>query len=151
MNLKISTLVMGHHHNVMKGFTRDLFERLTPPGVKVDLVRFDGSETGDVVHLQLKMPFFPPQNWISEITNHGSNETRSWFVDTGTVLPWFLGAWEHHHRVEQHGPNCLIIDDINFRAASWIPDVLLYPILWIQFAGRRSVYRQYFGFPSSTD
>ena len=147
MNLKISTKVAGDHRVVMKGFTRDLFEQLTPPGIKVELVRFDGSETGDTVHLRLMMPLLPPQDWISEIVDHGSNEEKSWFVDKGTTLPWFLSFWEHHHLVENAEQGSVIIDDIRFKSASWIPDFLMYPILWLQFAGRKPVYKRVFGTP----
>lgn len=145
MRLFLSTPVSGHHTSIMSRFDRSLFQQLTPPGAQVDLVRFDGSTTGDTVHLRLKMPFMPAQDWISEIVEHGSTAQESWFVDQGTTLPWFLTYWRHRHVVKQSGDHSEIIDDIEFQGPTWLPDVLMYPILWAQFAWRKPIYRQIFG------
>ncbi|MDP5170151.1 MAG: hypothetical protein NWR72_07890 [Bacteroidia bacterium] len=151
MRITLSTPVAGHHAGIMARFDRELFEQLSPPGAKVDLIRFDGSETGDLVHIRLHLPLMPAQNWISKIVDHGSDDNTSWFVDEGKTLPWFLSAWQHRHVVKQEGDHSLIIDDIRFTAPLWLPDFLLYPVLWAQFAWRRPVYRRVFGvaLPSS--
>ncbi len=146
MKLILSTRVSGHHQDIIRGFNRGLFEQLTPPGAQVDLVRFDGSETGDIVHLRLSLPFMSAQDWISEIVDHGSDEQQSWFVDRGTKLPWFLNKWEHRHIVKQvDKSHCDIIDDIRYAGPTWLPDPFLYPVLWMQFAWRKPVYRKVFG------
>lgn len=147
MHLLLSTPVTGHHRDIMSRFDRSLFEQLTPPGAKVDLVRFDGSETGNIVHLRLKMPLMPAQDWISEIVEHGSNDQESWFVDQGTTLPWFLSYWQHRHVVKKAGAHSEIIDDIRFKGPVWLPDFLMYPVLWAQFAWRKPVYQRIFGTP----
>lgn len=145
MHLLLSTPVSGHHRDIMARFDRNLFEQLTPPGAKVDLIRFDGSETGNIVHLRLKMPLMPAQDWISEIVEHGSNDQESWFVDQGTTLPWFLSYWQHRHVVKKAGDHSEIIDDIRFKGPVWLPDFLMYPVLWAQFAWRKPVYKRIFG------
>ncbi|MEL6851899.1 MAG: hypothetical protein AAFP92_25555, partial [Bacteroidota bacterium] len=116
MRFRIKTPVAGDYQEVMEGFNRDLFERLTPPGVKVALQRFDGSKKGDIVHLRLFLAGFIQQDWISEITEDGIDEEKAWFVDRGTQLPFFLKKWQHRHIVENQSNHAVIVDDIEFRS-----------------------------------
>lgn len=129
----------------MARFDEALFRQLAPPGIRVELLRFDGSETGHRVHIRLYLPLFPAQDWISDIVEHGSNETESWFVDQGVTLPWFLSYWRHRHVVRLVGGGSEIVDDIEFRGPAWLPDLLLAPVLWAQFAWRKPIYRRVFG------
>jgi ligand-binding SRPBCC domain-containing protein len=146
MRIVIKTPVRGHYRTVMGHFTRELFEQLSPPGAKVDLVRFDGSHRGDVVHLRLKLFGVLEQDWISEITEDSTTPDRAWFVDEGRTLPFFLSQWQHRHVVENIDPeHSLIIDDIRFRSPFWLMDLLLYPVMYAQFAYRRPIYRRFFG------
>lgn len=145
MRLIIQTPVQGDYREVLARFDQALFEQLTPPGAKVELLRFDGSETGDLVHIRLFLPLMKPQDWVSEIVDHGTNEQQAWFVDEGRTLPWFLSQWQHRHVVRQADGHCVIVDDITFRGPVWLPDAALYPVLWLQFAARRPVYRRVFG------
>ncbi|MDX2062695.1 MAG: hypothetical protein SFY70_06515 [Bacteroidia bacterium] len=144
MRLRLSTRVAGNYRTVMAGFTQALFVALAPPLPKVQLRRFDGSETGDEVHLDIDFVFFR-QRWHSTIVQHGDIGTEAFFVDEGTVLPFFLARWQHHHRVVADGPAASIIeDDIRYSSGTWLGDVLLYPGLWLQFAYRKPVYRRFF-------
>ncbi len=147
MHLRITTPVAGNYLEIMARFDQSLFEALKPPFGKVELVRFDGSVTGDRVHIRLFLPLVAPQDWISEITDHGQNEQEAWFLDEGKTLPFFLSYWKHRHVVLNKGDHALIVDDITFLGNEWLPSWMLYPVLWMQFAARKSVYQRIFGKP----
>lgn len=147
MRLFFKTRVAGRHADVYARFDENLFRALTPPFPPVKLLRFDGSRTGDEVHLQLGAPL--KQLWISKITSDSCDDRLCLFVDEGTRLPFFLRFWRHEHRVRAAAdiygkPTCWIEDDIRFRPAPWIGP-LLWPVLWLQFAARGPLYRRYFG------
>ncbi|GAB4421222.1 MAG: hypothetical protein OHK0039_35730 [Bacteroidia bacterium] len=129
----------------MQRFDRDLFVQLSPPGMRVSLLRFDGSQPGDRVHLRLHLPLLPAQDWISEITEAGDDGRQAWFVDEGRQLPFFLADWRHRHIVEAVPGGCRIVDAIAFRTPRWLPAPLLWPVMWAQFAWRGPVYRRVFG------
>lgn len=145
MNLLLKTPVQGDHRQLLSRFDQNLFESLAPPGAQVELVRFDGSHKGDIVHIRLKLFFLIEQDWISEIVDEGETDERAWFVDRGTQLPFFLSKWEHHHVVENGGDHAVIVDDIRFQTPWWLPEFLMYPVLWAQFAYRKPIYRKVFG------
>ncbi|MEQ9365215.1 MAG: hypothetical protein RIF32_13285 [Leptospirales bacterium] len=146
MKLTIDTPVAGDYLTVFAGFTKDLFVELTPPGVPVELLRFDGSKTGNEVHLELSFPGFK-QKWISEITSDACDDEECYFIDEGRTLPFFLSHWRHAHRIRKDGEGARIIDDIEFRCP--IPGMALfvYPVLFRQFRARGPVYQRIFGKP----
>ena len=106
MRLTIQTPVRGDYREVLARFDQTLFEQLTPPGAKVELLRFDGSETGDLVHIRLFLPLMRPQDWISEIVDHGTDAQQAWFVDEGRTLPWFLNSWQPGYRTRRSTRCC---------------------------------------------
>ena len=144
MNFILETQVAGNYLDVMKRFDRDLFLALAPPFPKIELVEFTGSKTGDKVHIK----FLSPVNtdWISDITDHGSNEKEAWFVDEGTTLPAPLKYWKHRHivrKIDEH--RSMIVDDITFKASNGLLTSLMYPALYLGFSQRGPIYRRYFG------
>lgn len=146
MRIYLKTKVNGKPSEIIKRFDKSLFEDLTPPGAGVELLRFDGSKKGDQVHIRMSLLLgLIKQDWFAEITEDGETKTRSWFIDEGTKLPFFLSSWKHQHIVESDGPDqSYIIDDIHFKSPLFILDPLLYPILWLQFAWRKPIYRKIF-------
>ncbi len=143
MRLKISTSVRSSLEKVQDGFNEDLFVRLSPPFPKVKLLRFDGSETGNIVSLQLNFIFFR-QEWTSEIVS-GQQDTDRWvFVDKGIKLPFFLSSWVHHHEVRQDGEGAIIIDDISYSTGWMLTDLILYLPMYLQFLYRKPIYRKAF-------
>jgi len=78
MNFKISTQVPGNYRVVLSKFDRQLFEALIPSIGKMEIVKFTGSETGDQVHLRFLSLI--KADWISDITEHGVDENKAWFV-----------------------------------------------------------------------
>ena len=145
MHLTLRTAVAQSPAQVMAGFTRELFVALAPPFPKLRVVRFDGSRTGDHVEIELdtlvkRLP------WTSLITDDGQLPNGTlFFIDEGQQLPPPLRYWRHRHLMEP-GPNgsCIIVDDLEYRTASKVLDVLLYPAMWAQFAWRQPIYRRWF-------
>lgn len=144
--LTISTTVRQTVDQVCAGFNRELFLKLNPPFPPVTLQRFDGTEVGDQVHLELDFLLFR-QQWISVITESQRQSDEAFFVDEGTSLPFFLRRWRHRHCIKRSENHTVIIDDIEFGSFSSIFDVLLWPALWLQFYLRKPVYRGVFGKP----
>ena len=150
MRIKIETPVARDMKTVFAGFTQDLFDALIPPEVPVKLLRFDGSRTGDEVHLELSFIFFK-QKWISVITDDGESEDECFFVDEGRTLPFFLKFWRHRHRIlraPDGGDGAVIVDDIEYRAPIPGMGLILYPILRRQFKARGPIYQRIFGKPA---
>jgi ligand-binding SRPBCC domain-containing protein len=145
MKINIATPGQTSASEVMKNIEQELFEALSPPGAGVEIVRFDGSKKGDIVHIRLSLLGFIKQDWISEIVEAGENEEEIYFVDEGKQLPFFLRFWRHRHRVQKAGSGAVIIDDIEFKSPLWLPGFLLYPVLYLQFAYRKPIYRRFFG------
>ena len=146
MRVIIKTAVIQLPPEVMSGFTQALFVALAPPFPRLRLLRFDGCRTGDRVEIELdtvvkRLP------WTSLIVADGQQPDGTlFFVDEGQVLPPPLRYWQHRHLV-QPGPQggSIIVDDLEYRTASRLLDVLLYPAMWAQFAWRRPIYRRWFG------
>lgn len=143
MRIQISTEVNGHYQAIMERFDRDLFEALAPPAGLMEIVEFTGSKAGDRVHIRFLQPV--RMDWVSEITEDGSNEEEAYFIDEGVQLPFPLAYWRHKHIVRKLTEDTsLIIDDISFRGRNRIWTTLLYPAIYAGFAPRKGIYRQYF-------
>ncbi|MDX2248887.1 MAG: hypothetical protein SF052_19015 [Bacteroidia bacterium] len=144
MRILIKTPVSGHFRNVFARFDRTLFEALKPPGMRLEILRFDGSKKGDIVHLRLTIAGIIRQEWVSKITEETIQDHQAWFVDEGEHLPGFLRYWRHRHLVEENGSGSSITDDITFRTPFLLLDYLMYPVMYLHFAIRRPIYRKFF-------
>lgn len=142
MHISIKTEVEAPLETVWENFTEELFLSLNPPFPPVNLLRFDGSQKGDLVELQLNFLLFK-QKWASLITEQTSSQSYIEFIDEGTQLPFFLSEWKHQHRMERVADKTLIIDNIHFKAPLNL-DFLLYPALILQFIYRKPIYKKYF-------
>ncbi|TAH18172.1 MAG: hypothetical protein EAZ08_12200 [Cytophagales bacterium] len=145
MKISIKTPVVQDIETVWAGFNQSLFSKLAPPFPPVNLLRFDGSEQGDEVHLELNFIFFT-QTWVSVITENVKTDKEIYFIDKGIKLPFFLKFWQHKHRIVKsvdmkRGIHTLIIDEIEFESPFGF---LLYPALFLQFAYRKPIYRKIF-------
>lgn len=144
MNFIVKTNVQQDYKTVFKGFTKELFLALTPPGIKMKLVEFGGCEKDDAVEMELNFILFK-QRWRSVISSAGEKENEHYFVDEakGKNLPFFLKEWKHLHRVVQTAEGTEIIDDINYKAPLGL-NWLLYPVLKWQFNYRKPIYKKRF-------
>lgn len=85
------------------------------------------------------------QTWKSLITANGRAETQICFVDEGVELPSPLKTWKHHHIIEKViNRQSLIVEDIQFSTDFKLLELLLYPVLYLQFWYRKPIYKQYF-------
>ncbi len=151
MRILVQTPVRQPLSVVWAGFDRNLFVRLSPPFPPVTVVRFDGCQRGDQVHLRLNFFLFQ-QDWLSRIVDQQTLTTANepgeiFFVDEGEQLPFFLSYWRHRHRLLRNDVTggTVVIDDITFRTPFRLTDYVLYPLLWLQFAYRKPIYRRVFG------
>ena len=144
MKIKISTQVKGKYLDIMSKFNQELLERLTPPGIRIKLLQYDGSQLGNIVHIQLHILGLIKQEWISEITEVEENSHHVFFVDEGKKLPSFLSSWKHKHIVENHNDESVIVDKIEYKTSSIFLDWLMYPILYFQFLYRKPIYKKVF-------
>ncbi|MDB5261041.1 MAG: hypothetical protein JWQ14_322, partial [Adhaeribacter sp.] len=89
MRIAIHTSVKKDYIAVFKGFDEALFLALAPPFPKFKLLRFDGSQPGDTVAIELNFGLFC-QTWTSLITQSQITDQEAWFIDEGQQLPWPL-------------------------------------------------------------
>ena len=143
MKIKIKTKVNAPLIKVKEGFDETLFTKLSPPFPPVELLRFDGCKKGDTVALALNFFLFR-QHWISVITKEKDEEQFWFFVDKGVDLPFFLKRWKHHHSVLQVEEGSVITDEINFSTGYHITNIMMYPVLYLQFLYRKPIYRKTF-------
>jgi ligand-binding SRPBCC domain-containing protein len=143
MRLLIRTAVGAKRPTIKTGFTKELFLRLNPPFPPVKLLQFDGCKTGDKVALELNFIFFR-QQWISDIIEDFEDGSTWCFVDRGVKLPFFLSAWQHRHSVIDLAQGSEIVDDIEFSTGLKLVDLLMYPVLYLQFLYRKPIYKSVF-------
>ncbi len=148
-HLLITHYVGGSVAGVFDGFTRDLFERLSPKLPPAKLLRYDGNQVGDWVVIRLGIPPLS-QTWRSVITANERGAAESLFVDEGRQLPWPLKFWRHVHRIQAEAPGRVaIVEDITFTTDSRLMDKLMRPVIRAQFKARGPKYRQVFGPPKA--
>lgn len=148
MNFTLETRVRGHFLSVFGQMNRDIFDLLPPPVGRVEVLRYEGEQPGNVVEVVLHLPLLPPQPWRTDMVAREVSETEAFFTDAHVQgpQPFFLRAWRHTHRVVADGPDhSRIRDEIFFAGPWWIPGIALYAVLWVQFAARRPRYRAIFG------
>lgn len=149
MRLCLETPVSQSLPVVWAGFNQTLFEQLSPPFPPVDVIRFDGCLRGNRVHIRLNFILFK-QDWISLIIDQQTTDHEIYFIDQGTQLPFFLTFWQHHHRLLRvpatttSDEQTMIVDNVTFRTPFRLTDYLMYPLLWLQFAYRKPIYRRRF-------
>ncbi len=143
MKIRLSTKVEQDYLSVYHGFDKELFKALKPPLLPLELLRFDGSRKGDEVHIKLGKGWLA-QDWHALITEDNIGKEEAYFIDKGIKLPFFLKNWEHRHRVMKTGNGATIIDDITYKTPTLLTDYLMYPVMWLQFAARKPVYRRIF-------
>ena len=143
MRIVISTPVAQDYQTVFQGFKKELFLKLNPPFPRVKLKRFDGSQKGDLVNIELNFLLFK-QTWISEITDNQANQQEIYFIDQGVKLPFFLKTWQHHHRILNEGEQSRIVDDIQYTTPFWLMDYFMYPLMYLQFLYRKPIYKRFF-------
>ena len=138
MNITLRSKVNADLKTVYSRFDANLFRYLLPPGAQ--LIKFGGSQKGDIVHLKLPLA----GEWISEITEDGQTEDYYYFIDKGRTLPFPLKTWTHKHGLYRSEKGTIIEDNMTFSTGNVILDLLLYPVLLFSFLPRVWQYKNYF-------
>ena len=143
--LYFETQVSGNYQSIFERFDVKLFKALKPPGVNLEVVRFDGSKKGNEVHLKIGQLGIT-LDWVSIITEDYAGERECYFIDEGRKLPPPLKYWRHQHIVRRvDNSTSLIIDDISFACHGGIlVESAMWPVLYAQFAARGPIYRGFF-------
>lgn len=146
MRLLIKTRVSGNYQKVFAGFDESLLLKLTPPGMKLRLVKADPpDQVGGGIHLHVTVLGIIRQEWKNDFHSHEIKENECHFVDVGRLMPFPFKYWRHDHRVQRDGDNARIVDDITYRCRLKLLEWLVFPIVWLQFRYRRPIYRRHFG------
>lgn len=136
--------VRGEVAEVFAGFTRELFEALAPAFPPSRLLRYDGNDVGDEVHVSLGLGPLS-RLWVSEITAREEARGRCVFVDEGRRLPSPLTYWRHRHVVEDAGPGRVaIVEDVTFATPLPLVTRAMTPVIRAQFEARGPGYAAYF-------
>lgn len=144
MIARITTRVKASFNTVIENFDARLFNALSPPLIKVNLLRFDGCQKDDKVHVELNILGFK-QNWEALVVADENSNGQWYFKDIGSKLPFPLKSWEHRHYVNKIDKETVeIIDDVNYRTINPIVDILVYPFIYFQFFWRKHIYKTYF-------
>ncbi|WP_439880788.1 SRPBCC family protein [Pontibacter sp. MBLB2868] len=144
MQLHLQTAVQQDYMRVFNAFDEQLFRKLSPPYPKLKLLRFDGSETGDVVDVELQTGI-KSFRWTSLIVDRNITDAAAYFIDEGQQLPPPLRIWRHKHLVAKNGTGAIIHDIITYSTGYKLLDLLLYPVMRLQFGMRKPVYQRVFG------
>lgn len=144
MKILIQSKISREKDEVVAGFDLELFKALKPPLLNLEVPRFDGCQTGDEVHLEIKAGPIK-KKWVSLITDHGDSKEEWYFVDEGKLLPAPLKRWRHKHIVRKiNDESTLIIDDIEYSTNNLMMDILIYPAMFFQFWLRKPAYKKFF-------
>lgn len=143
MEINIETKVdNGSVKDIFQRFDEKLFLKLAPPFPKFKLLRFDGCQVGDLVEVELVMPW-GKEFWQSTIIDFKETETEIYFIDQGTILPSFLSQWKHIHRIKQcDNESSIISDEISMvcKYAWQVP--FIYPGTYFQMMYRKNIYKR---------
>lgn len=143
MKVQLKAKVQGNYVDVYEKFDIKFFEYLLPAFPKSEIIQFTGSKTGDIVELRFKKPL--NQRWVSDITDHKIEEDHAYFVDEGSELPWPLKFWKHKHIIRKVDNSTSIIeDDMQYSTNIKLLDLLMWPVVYLAFRPRKSLYRKYF-------
>jgi ligand-binding SRPBCC domain-containing protein len=143
MRIIIKTKVGQDYKTVFSKFDLYFFKMLKPPFIGFKVNRFDGCETGDEVHVEFNTLGWK-QEWKALIIEKTETDNEIYFVDEGLQLPRPLKKWRHKHIIAKFIDSTIIIDNIAYITNSIFLDILLYPVMYLQFFLRKGVYKSYF-------
>lgn len=142
MKISIKTRVNKNYQVIFPKFNLDLFKKLKPPFVKLNIERFDGCKKGDEVHLEINI-LGQKQKWVSLITSQFRGDYEIYFIDEGQNIPAPLKKWKHIHRIQKINElDSYIVDDIEYSCENILIDVLIYPFLYLVFFCRIPIYKR---------
>ena len=76
--------------------------------------------------------------------NYSISNSRLYFQDLGTSLPFGLSKWKHEHIVEPYKKGSIIIDKVAIDSSSKMKKYLVFPIMIFPILLRRVTYKIWF-------
>ena len=143
MKILLKSRVKKDFHRVVSGYNEALFRFLMPPLGLLRLLRYDGQNPGDIVHLRFGIPLI--NDFKVVIRNAWTSPKEYRCADRGLVMPFGIRFWQHTHRVVSlNENNTALIDLIEFKTDWWLLDLLIYPLLFLFFLPRTWQYARYY-------
>lgn len=142
-SFKIRTTIGASMPFVWSKFNESLLKKISPPFPKVNIQRFDGCKTGDLVILEINLIFIQVI-WSSEITYAKQDSNQSVFIDEGIKVPFGINLWKHEHSIIKIDESrCYIQDFITYKTSNVFLDIILFPFLWGMIFYRKPFYQKY--------
>lgn len=130
---------------VKKHFKRELLESLLPTWPKAKILRYDGDQIGDQIHVQLAMPW-GKHLWVTHVIDSMQSVDEYAFIDESYTPPPPLSYWHHKHTLKATADKkgTLIIDSIQYKAKPGFLAGFMKFVLNAQFKARDPQYIAYF-------
>jgi len=142
-SFKIQTKIGASMSFVWSQFNEELLKKISPPFPKVNIQRFDGCKTGDLVILEINL-IFTHVIWSSEITYTNQDSNQSVFIDEGIKVPFGITLWKHEHSIIKIDEGqCYIQDFVTYKTSNVFLDMILFPFLWGMIFYRKPFYLKY--------
>jgi len=142
-SFKIQTNIGASMSFVWSQFNEELLKKISPPFPKVNIQRFDGCKTGDLVILEINL-IFTHVIWSSEITYTNQDSNQSVFIDEGIKVPFGITLWKHEHSIIKIDEGqCYIQDFVTYKTSNVFLDMILFPFLWGMIFYRKPFYLKY--------
>ena len=128
---------------VWSQFNEALLKKISPPFPQVNIQRFDGCKTGDLVILEINLLLIRVI-WSSKIIYDQQDSKQSVFIDEGIQVPFGINLWKHEHSIIKIDESrCYIQDFITYKTSNVFLDMILFPFLWGMIFYRKPFYQKY--------
>lgn len=143
MQFTFITHVNAPIDHVAKNFNQELLEKLKPPGVSMELLRYDGQFAGNQLSFKIGIGPFK-QQWDGIITAHRYTQAHWLFRDEGLRLPKPLKNWKHTHALKSiDSKTTAVIDRIKFEGNSKLSTLFLVIPMIMMFFMRKPGYKKH--------
>ncbi len=138
--IKIKTKVKGCPTKIIRHFDEELFMKLNPPFIKVELNQFDGCKKDS--DLKLTTNFLGLyQYWHNKVIDRFDSDNLVYFIDEGVEMPFPITKWIHKHKIVKiDDQNSYIVDDIEYICSNPIFEFFSYPAIFITMFYRKPIY-----------
>lgn len=143
MQITVSTRLNQPLNTVKDGFGEALLAQLTPPGIRLSMIRFDGIYAGARMHFRISQ-LLGTWNWEGVIEQKKENDRMLVFTDKGLQLPPGLKSWHHTHAILRQNDSTVIIDRVRFSGKNIFFTMFWWMAVSVMLGVRPPRYRKYF-------
>ena len=137
-------LTNTHHLDVIKSFHDKNFIQYLTAAQPVRIDSWNGID--DDKEASFSFWFFGWRKIKVVHKNYSISNSRLYFQDLGTSLPFGLTKWKHEHIVEPYKKGSIIIDKVAIDCSSKMKKYLVFPIMIFPILLRRVTYKIWFNF-----